>query len=88
VGGDLADAVNRAVVEASGAVGLCLQADTHVLDGAGNNTVGDAGEGTREVVLGVAQSAVGIGCLGGSVPGGKLAAGVVEGAELDRYLGG
>lgn len=88
MGGDLTDAVDGAVVEASGAVGLCLQADTHMLYGTGDDAVGDAGEGAREVVLGVAQSAVGIGCLGGSIPGGKLAAGVVEGAELDRDLDG
>lgn len=88
MGGYLADAVDRAVVKASSAVGLCLQADAHVLDGAGDDAVGDAGEGAGEVVLGVAQLAGGIGGLGGSVPGGKLAAGVVEGAELDGYLDG
>lgn len=54
-----------------------------MLDGAGDDAVGDACEGAREVVLGVAQSAV-----RGSIPGGKLAAGVVEGAELDRDLRG
>lgn len=86
MGGDLADAVERAAVEARGPVGLCLEADTHVLDGAGDDAVGDAGEGTGEVVLRVAQLAGGI--FRGGIPGGKLAAGVVEGAELDRYLEG
>ena len=59
-----------------------------MLDRAGDYAVGDASEGATEVVLGVAQLAGGIGCLGGSISGGKLAAGVVERAELDRHLEG
>ena len=54
MGGDFADAVDGAVVEAGGAVGLRLKADTYVLNGAGDDAVSNTREGAREVVLGVA----------------------------------
>lgn len=47
------DAVKGPVVEAPGAVGLCLEPDTDVFDRAGEDRVGDTGEGAGEVVLGV-----------------------------------
>lgn len=43
--GELADAVQWPVVQAVGAVGLRLQTDTDVLDGARDDGVGDAREG-------------------------------------------
>ena len=49
--GEFAYAVDRAVVETCGAVGLGLQADTHVLNGPGNDRVSDAGEGTGKIIL-------------------------------------
>ena len=56
--GQFADAVDRPVVQASGAVGLGLQPDADVLDGAGDDGVGDAGEGAGEIVLGVGEGGV------------------------------
>ncbi len=54
LGGDLADAVQRAGVEAVGRrVRLCLQPDAHVFDGAREDGVGEPGEGAGGVVLGV-----------------------------------
>ena len=56
MGGEFADAVDGAAVEAIvGAVGLRLQPDADVFDGAGEEGVGDAGEGAGEVVLGVGE---------------------------------
>ena len=49
--GELADAVQRAVVETVGAMRLGLQTDTDVLDRAGEDGVGQTGEGAGEVVL-------------------------------------
>lgn len=49
----LAHAVGGAVVETLVAVRLGLEADTHVLDGRGEDGVGDAGEGARGVEFGV-----------------------------------
>lgn len=51
--GEFADAVDGAGVEASWAMGLGLEADANVFDGAGEDCVGEAGEGAAEVVLGV-----------------------------------
>lgn len=65
-------------------MGLRLQADADVLDGAGEDAVGDAGEGARAEVLRVAE-------LGGPGAGDvgvfQVAAGGVEGAELDGDAG-
>lgn len=55
LGTELAHAVEGAGVQARGAVGLRLQTDAHVLDGARDDGVGDAREGARRVVLAVAQ---------------------------------
>lgn len=65
---------------------LGLHPDAHVLDGAGDDGVGDAGEGARGVVLAVGE---GWGGGGGElgVAGFEAAAGVVEGAELDGDAG-
>jgi hypothetical protein len=76
VGRNLADAVERAVVEAAGAVGLALQADTDMLDGAREDRVGDTGEGASAEVLAVGE-------FGAGVAGLEPAAGGVEGAKLD-----
>lgn len=81
MGAEGADAGERAGVEALGAVGLGLQADADVFDGAGDDAVGEAGEGAGEVVLGVGEGG------GGGVAGFEGAAGVVEGGELDGDLG-
>lgn len=50
---ELAYTVERAVVKSCSAVGLCLQPDTHVLNGTRDDGIGDAGEGTRGIVLGI-----------------------------------
>ena len=81
MGTELAHAVERASVESPGAVGLRLQADTHVLYGRREEGVGDAGEGARGEVLRVGEG------VGGGVASLKPAAGLVEGAELDRDAG-
>ncbi len=85
MGRQFAHAIDRSGVQALGAVGLGLQADADVFDGAGDDGVGDAGEGAGEVVLGVGEG--GVGGAGGAVGLFELAAGVVEGAELDGYAG-
>lgn len=51
--GDFSDAVDGAVVQSLGAVGLGLEADADVFDWAGDDGVGDASEGAAEVILGV-----------------------------------
>ena len=53
MGGDFANAVDRARVQALSPVRLRLQADADVLDGARDDGVGDAGEGAGKVVLAV-----------------------------------
>lgn len=68
-------------------MGLRLQPDADVLDGARDDAVGDAGEGAGGVVLGVGE-----GGAGGTAPEEgvlvlKVAAGGVEAAELDRDAG-
>lgn len=50
---ELAYTVERAVVKSCSAVGLRLQPDTHVLNGTRDDGIGDAGEGTRGIVLGI-----------------------------------
>lgn len=66
-------------------MGLGLEADTDVLNGARKHRVGDTGESTGGVVLAIGQIAL----LGGAgkVAGFEPAAGLVEGAELDRDTG-
>lgn len=81
VGNELADAVDGPGVQAAGAVGLALQADTDVLDGAGQAGVGDAGKGAGGVVLAVAEGARGLVALL------EPAAGGVEAGKLDRDAG-
>lgn len=51
----LADAVHRSPVEPRVPVWLRLQPDPDMLDGTGDNRVGDAGEGARGVVLRVGE---------------------------------
>lgn len=89
--GEFADAVQRTGVEAVGAVGLCLEADPHVFDWGGEESVSDAGEGAGEIVLAIAELR-GIGCVLvvfglGEVDLFKLAARIVESAELDGDTG-
>lgn len=81
MGAEGPDAGEGAGVEAGGAVGLGLQPDADVFDGAGDDAVGEAGEGAGEVVLGVGEGG------GGGVAGFEVAARVVEGGELDGDLG-
>lgn len=50
---ELSDAVERAGVETCRAVGLGLQADADVFDGAGEDRVCYSGEGAGGIVLGV-----------------------------------
>ena len=50
---EFANTVDGAGVQALGSVRLGLQADADVFDGAGDDGVGDAGEGAGEVVLAV-----------------------------------
>lgn len=82
--GEFADAVEGAGIEAGGAVGLGLQADADVFDGAGDEAVGEAGEGAGGVVLGVGE--FGVKGVFSGVLGFEVAAGVVEGGELDGDL--
>lgn len=83
LGAELAHAVQGAGVQARGAVGLGLQADAHVLDGAGYDGVGDAREGAGGEVLAVAQVPGARGGVGGL----EVPLRVAEGAELDRDAG-
>ncbi|CRK17599.1 hypothetical protein BN1723_011363 [Verticillium longisporum] len=80
LGGQRADAVEGSRVEAAGAVGLRLQADADVLDGAGEGRVGEAGKGAGGVVLAVGERVAGVARL-------EVAARLVEGAKLDRHAG-
>lgn len=81
VGAQLAHAVEGPRVQRGGAVGLRLQPDAHVLDGARDDAVGDAGEGARVVVLGVAEvPALPVALL-------KVPLGEAEAAELHRHAG-
>ena len=84
MGGDFADTIDGAVVEARSAVGLRLQTDANVLNRAGNGGVGDSGKGSREVVLRVGE--VRLEGVGGGVEGFKAAACPMEGSKLDRDL--
>lgn len=77
-----ADAVDGARVQAACAVRLRLQADADMLDGAGEERVGDTGESSSGVVLSVAHS----------LPRGRVlrlerATGIVVSAELDGDTG-
>lgn len=81
--GQFPDAVDGAVVQAASTVGLGLEPDTNVLDWARQNGVGNAGEPTGHVVLGVRQAGVGVFLL---VELFHAATRFVEGAELDAYL--
>lgn len=65
-------------------MGLALQTDTDVLNGAGEDRVGDTGKGTCRGVLGVGEV---LGVAGGDVAALEPAAGLVEGAELDGDAG-
>ena len=84
MGGEFAHAVDRARVQACGAVRLGLQPDTHVLDRAGENGVSYAGECAGHIVLRVGEvgeeAALGVVVF-------QAPAGFVEGAELDGDLG-
>lgn len=91
---EFADDVERAVVEFGGAVGLGLQADTDVFDGGGEDGVGEAGEGSCCVVLGISQGLLFLGKKGFAecvvfvvVVGFECSFGVVECAELDGDAG-
>lgn len=84
VGADLADAVQGPVVQASLAVWLALQADTDVLDGAGQRRVGYTGKGSGQEVLAVAKLG---GPALGSVASLEPPTGSVESAELHRHTG-
>jgi hypothetical protein len=78
--GEFADAVDGPGVQASRAVGLRLQADADVLDGAGEERVGQTGESSRGVVLSIAH-----GLASGGVLRFEGAAGIVVGAELHGH---
>lgn len=80
--GQFADAVDGPGVQAACAMRLRLQADTDVLDGAGEECVGKTGESTRGVVLRVAH-----GLARRRVLGLERATGIVVSAELDRDAG-
>jgi len=80
----LADAVEWSGVQAVGAVRLRLQPDADVLDRAGQDGVGQPGKGARQVVLAIGQLGAAGRLLVAALEG---AAGVVEGAELDRDAG-
>jgi hypothetical protein len=80
---ELAHAVDGAGVQAARAVGLRLQPDADVLDGAGEGRVGETREGARGVVLRVRKGRV---AGGFGVAGLEGTARVVEAAELDRDL--
>lgn len=55
MGADLADAVQRPVVQAALAVRLALQADSDMLDRPGQRRIGNAGKGSGRKVLAVAE---------------------------------
>lgn len=80
---ELSDAVDGAGVQLAGAVGLALETNTDVLDGAGEDGVDGAGERTGGVVLGVGEALAGLGAVAGLEP----AARGVEGGELDGDAG-
>lgn len=82
--GDLLDAVERAVVEAGGAMGLTLQADTDVLDGRRQHRVGNTGKRTGKEVLPVREARLAGGVLVACL---EPAAGRVVGAKLDGDAG-
>lgn len=75
-------------------MGLGLQADTDVFDGGGEDGVGEAGEGSCCVVLGISQGLLLLGKKGFAecvvfavVVGFESSFGVVECAELDGDAG-
>lgn len=80
---ELADAVDGSVVQTISSVGLGLQTDTDVLNGARQEGVGETGKTTGHVVLGVGESAVGILLL---VERLKTSAGFVESTKLHADL--
>lgn len=82
---ELADAVQGSGVESLGAMRLGLKSDANVFDRAGDGAVGDAGEGSGEVVLRIGRRRGG-GWGGGAVGSFEAAACPVKGAELDRNL--
>ena len=61
---------------------LRLESDAHVFDRAGDDGIGDAGEGAGGEVLAVREGG-GVGGVVVQVGGFEVAASVVEGAELD-----
>ncbi len=83
----LADAVHGSRVKPfAGVVGLRLETDADVLDGSGEEGVGETGEGARGVELGVGEG--GVERVAQQVGGFETPAGFVESAELDGDLEG
>lgn len=83
VGRELLDAVNGAAVQSICAVRLGLQTDTDVLDGSGENGVGDTGETTSKIVLAIGKGRVGVFLL---VELFQTSTGFMESAELNTDL--
>lgn len=81
---DLADTIQRAVIQLPRAVRLALQPDTDMFNRAGEDGVGDTSEGASGEVLVVAE--LGFAALG-FVAVFEVATGLVEGAELDGDTG-
>lgn len=82
--GEFPNTVERAGVETSSAVRLSLQTDSDVFDGRAEDCVGETGECSGEVVLGVAERGGGVGF---QVSFFKGSSGVVEATELDGDTG-
>lgn len=85
VGGEFADAVDRATVEAVRAVGLRLQPDTNVLNRTREEGVGETRKTPGHVVLAIREAAIGIFLLVQLL---KASPGLVEGTELHTDLYG
>ena len=77
---ELPDTIQRASVQPVRAMGLGLKSDPHMFDGSAQDCVGDSSEGTRGIVLAVAEAwrmaVVDVALL-------ELTPGVVETTELD-----